>query len=225
MKTIVAPMKPILTMHKSNMMRAYLDAKVRVVEAGYGNDIDWAEGLAHVKHTPQSILSEGAWVIVNSGFRYAVARKLWPAMLEAFYDFRPKMVSALCYERAIRVLAHKGKIHGILDLAREIQKDHGARIIIDAVDPPKLIRLNFIGKITCWHYAKVLGVDCVKPDVHLVRAANAAGYNSPLALCKEIRELTGDRLTVVDSVLWRYGEQQNKRGWRSFADIFNGAST
>ena len=86
--------KPVWTLRQSELMRAYLDAYRFVTDAGYGSDIDWAEGLANVKPTPQYVLSEGAWVIVNSGFRYAVARKLWPEMSKAFYDFRPEMVNA-----------------------------------------------------------------------------------------------------------------------------------
>ena len=45
----------------------------------------------------------------------------------------------------------------------------------------------------------------------------------PLALCREIQEHSGDALTVIDSVLWRYGEQQKARGWPAWDELFSDA--
>ena len=124
--------------------------------------------------------------------------------------------------RALKVLRHEGKMRAIIELARVITEDGIEAILADAKDPPKLTRLPYIGKVTCWHFAKVLGVDAVKPDVHLQRAAAAAGFPSALALCEAIRDASGDRLTVVDSVLWRYGQQRQERGWPEWEALLNG---
>ena len=51
------------------------------------------------------------------------------------------------------------------------------------------------GKHTC---------ERVKPDRHLCRVAQAAGYSSPAAMCETIALDTGDRLAIVDLVIWRY---------------------
>ncbi len=205
---------------RRDVMLGYLEALGRVSDAGYAHDIDWADGLSRVKPDPLYVLREGAWVIVNSGFRYAVARKLWPRLLEVFHDFEVDRVTDDCLPAALAVLNHVGKMSAIVKLAAIVCDEGIDRILADAKDPPKLTRLPWIGKITCWHYAKVLGVDVVKPDVHLVRAAGAARYDTPAALCEAIRDFTGDRLTVVDSVLWRYGEQQQARGWPAWAELF-----
>lgn len=205
---------------RRDVMLGYLEAFGRVNDAGYARDIDWADGLARVRPDPVYVLREGAWVIVNSGFRYAVARKLWPRLLEAFHEFDVDRVTESCLPAALAALNHVGKMGAIVKLAAIVRAEDIDRILADAKDPPKLTRLPWVGKITCWHYAKVLGVDVVKPDVHLVRAAKAAKYDTPAALCEAIRDFTGDRLTVVDSVLWRYGEQQQARGWPVWADLF-----
>jgi hypothetical protein len=204
-----------MTTETRELLHGYMDAH-KLVAADYGADIDWADGLRNVKPDAYYVLREGAWVIVNSGFRYAVARKLWPALTEAFNDFDPPLVTSDCLKRALAILNHKRKMVAILSLADEVRSQDGEgwkQIVLDAQDPPKLTRLPYIGKITCWHYAKVLGADVVKPDVHLERAAKAAGFATPLALCEKIRDQLGERITVIDSVLWRYGEQQKKRGW------------
>lgn len=199
---------------------SYREAKRLVVAAGYEEDLSWAEELALVEPSPLYVLREFGWVVVNSGFRNAVARKLWPALLLAFHEFRPERVTAACLPAARAVLNHAGKMGAIVEMAGLV-REHGVAPIIEAAkSPPSLTRYPWIGKITCWHFAKVLGVDCVKPDVHLQRAAKGAGRDSPLALCREIAAETGDRLTVIDSVLWRYGEQRERRGWPRWVDLF-----
>lgn len=206
-----------------NLLASYQKARFAVVAAGYQSDIEWSESLANVETTPTYVLREGAWVIVNSGFRYAVARKLWPRMFDAFAGFEPDVVMErprVRRARALRVLRHEKKIDAILRLASIVASGGTDAILLDAKDPPKLTRLPYIGKITCWHYAKVLGIDCVKPDVHLSRAAKAAGFDTPFALCESIRRESGHRLTVIDSVLWRYGEQQRARGWKDWEALF-----
>jgi len=92
------------------LLEGYLDAKIRVCDAGYSGDIDWADGLAYVKPDAEYVLREGAWVILNSGFRYAVARKLWPSISEAFNGWDPGSVDDGCVDRALPVLNHRGKL-------------------------------------------------------------------------------------------------------------------
>lgn len=212
-------------MEDEKAILGYLTARQRVLEAGYGSDLDWAEGLAHVKPEPVYVLQETSWVILNSGFRYTVARKLWPGLTRAFRGWVPEAVDENCVTEALGILKHKGKIGAMGEMARIVRTEGIERIVAEAVDPPKLRRLPWIGPITCWHLAKVLGVDVVKPDVHLTRAAEAAGYGTPVALCEAIRDRLGDRLTVVDSVLWRYGERQKALGWPGWAELFQGKST
>jgi hypothetical protein len=207
-------------MVRAGIVSGYIAAYGCVMDSGYAEDVDWAEGLGRVKVDAHYVVQEGAWVILNSGFRYAVARKLWPRMLDAFHGFEPERVDASCLPAARLVLRHEGKLAAMVELARVVRAEGVEAILLDARDPPRLTRLPYIGRITCWHLAKVLGVDCVKPDVHLQRAATVAGYPSALALCQDIRDTIGDRLTVVDSVLWRYGEQQQKRGWPNWAELF-----
>lgn len=206
-------------------IRGYLDAQQRIVEAGYGPDIDWAERLAYVKPGPVYVLQEASWVILNSGFRYTVAKKLWPGLTRAFREWVPEAVTEASVTEALLVLKHEGKVKAMAGMAHIIRGEGVERILEEAKEPLKLRRLPWIGDITCWHLAKVLGADVVKPDVHLQRAAKAAGYDTPVALCEAIGTSLGERLTVVDSVLWRYGERQKALGWADWDELFRGKST
>ena len=208
---------------RESVFTGYLEAYGRVVKAGFAKDIQWAQDLAKVEPDERYVMCEGAWVIVNSGFRYNVARKLWPRLQVVFSDFDHMCIGPELLPRALKVLRHERKMGAIVELARILRDEGVNTILAEAKDPPKLTRLPYIGKVTCWHFAKVLGVDVVKPDVHLQRAAAAAGFPSPLALCEVIRDASGDRLTVVDSVLWRYGQQRQERGWPAWEALLNGA--
>lgn len=205
------------------LVHGYLDAKERVLSAGYEADIVWAENLATVRPDATYVMREGAHVILNAGFRFAVARKLWPGLTRAFRTWNPAEISEHCLPAARTVLKHEGKIGAMVALAAILRAEGHEGIVADAADPPRLCRLPFIGKITCWHLAKVLGADVVKPDVHLQRAADEAGHATALGLCEVLREATGDRLTVIDSVLWRYGEQQKGRGWPAWKSLWTEA--
>src|SRR5204862_28581 len=46
--------------------------------------------------------------------------------------------------------------------------------------PTWLTRCPYIGPVTCWHLAKNVGMDVVKPDRHLVRMAQASGARDPI---------------------------------------------
>lgn len=205
------------------LLGSYLEAKHRVIEAGYEDDISWAEGLEHVEPDAEYVVREVAWVIVNSGFRFQVARKLWPRISQAFCNWELARIDESCVIEALGVLNHVGKMNAIWTIAKLVREDGIEQILADAREPMKLCRLPWIGKITCWHLAKVLGADVIKPDVHLNRAAKAAGFDTAIGLCKAIRERTGmpaERLTVIDSVLWRYGEQLVARGWSSWDKLW-----
>jgi hypothetical protein len=197
-----------------------------VVSAGFACDIDWANALKNVVPDKRYVMRETAWVIVNSGFRYAVARKLWPGLCDATGNFDPSLMvfdAPKCRRQCLRVLNYPKKIDAILEVARILLSEGHESIVLDANDPPKLCRLPFIGPTTCWHLAKVLGADSVKPDVHLKRAAAAAGFDNPLELCRSLQrsgDVYRERLTVIDSVLWRYGEQLQSQGWPDWDLLF-----
>jgi hypothetical protein len=206
----------------AHVVAGYLKARRAVLEAGYGSDIDWAEGLAGVKLDPQYVLREGSWVILNSGFRATVARKLWPGLSRAFHDWVPERITGKSITDGLLVFNHFGKIEAMAQLACIVRAEGIERIRAEAQEPLKLRRLPWVGDVTCWHLAKLLGADVVKPDVHLRRAAAAAGFDTPLDLCKAVQQVLGDRLTVIDSVFWRYGERQKLLGWEPWSTLFQG---
>lgn len=74
-------------------------------------------------------------------------------------------------------------------------------------DPVEYLEtLPLIGKTTKYHLAQNLGIDVVKPDIHLKRLAKHFGFSTPHEMCLRIQsDLKGDEpLRVIDLILWRY---------------------
>ena len=66
--------------------------------------------------------------------------------------------------------------------------------------------LPMMGPTTKYHLARNIGIDCVKPDRHLLRLAKRFGYANPLKMCQAIQQEIGnsEKLGTIDVVLWRW---------------------
>ena len=62
-----------------------------------------------------------------------------------------------------------------------------------------------IGPITKFHLARNIGIDCAKPDRHLVRIAERFGWKDNIqGMCVKLAAYSGWRIGTVDLILWRY---------------------
>jgi hypothetical protein len=196
------------------LIRAYHHATRTVVAAGFAYELEWQRQLSFERITEEAFLRESAWVILSAGMREAVIRAKFAAISRAFLNWRS--ASAICARhhscraRALQEFHHAKKIGSIIAVA-----EHTAAIGFNAVKDAiategvdYLGRLPFVGPTTRWHLAKNLGLDVAKPDRHLMRIAVAAGFPSPHHLCTAIAASTGDRVALVDLVLWRYATLQ-----------------
>lgn len=169
------------------------------------------DAVEEEKVTERDFLRELAFVICNSGMRASVIRGLWVPMREAFYDFvstgyivdhRADIRAA-----ALRVLNSPPKIDAIIDAAVTVQAAGWANThrIIKRDGIQALRSFKYIGPIIVYHLAKNIGIDVAKPDRHLMRIAEALGYNHDVQrMCQRIANHTGHRVATIDLVLWRY---------------------
>lgn len=156
----------------------------------YTEEIDWQENLKPC-NDPYNFFMETCWVILNSGMKEQIARIIWD---------RIKIAWAQDIDIST-VFKHKGKVSAI-----KYAKENYNKLFSDYVDSDDKINflktIPFIGEITCYHLAKNLGHNCIKPDRHLVRISKE--YNTtPYALCLELSELSGFKIATVDIILWR----------------------
>jgi hypothetical protein len=194
----------------SRLVDIYLTAEDAVIAHGFDWEIDWQAERRFERIQETDFLRESAWTVLSAGFRESVIRKLFGPLSEAFLDWRSAghihERRRECKVAALKVFGNERKISAILDIAAIVAKcGFGTiRSRIDEDGVSFLQTLPYIGPVTAFHLAKNLGLPVVKPDRHLQRMARAAGFRSPLELCQEIANRTGDPIQVIDIVLWRY---------------------
>lgn len=192
------------------LIRGYLTAKETVVAEGYASEIDWQDNLCLSRITETDFLREAAWVVLSSGMRESVIRTKFPGVSAAFYSWRNARCiaenSGQCVVQALAVFGHRLKMAAIVRITERVCTQGFDRIKTwVGRDGTEYIRtLPFMGPATSYHLAKNLGLDVVKPDRHLLRVAAVAGYDSPSNLCEDISAHVGDRISVVDLVIWRF---------------------
>ncbi|MFA5238886.1 MAG: hypothetical protein WC476_04150 [Phycisphaerae bacterium] len=188
----------------------YMDVKLFVVAAGYASEIDWQEQQKIANIDESDFLREGAWVILSSGMRETIIRQRFTNISEAFLEWESaeKIVrqEKRCIEDAFQYFKHLPKLKAIVNIAIHIFENGFDRVIesIKHSGLDYITRFPYMGPATSCHFAKNLGLPLAKPDRHLLRITQKMGYSSPQKLCSTIAEQTGDKISVVDLVLWRF---------------------
>jgi len=171
-------------------VQQYFDLKQAVIDAGYEHEIDWIDNIQPC-YSAEDFADEATWVILNSGMKEQIARQIWNKIKMAWSVGNP----------TASAFGHKGKVKAI-DFIQKNKQDIFDQYFGCSEPLEFLESLPFIGKITKYHLAKNLGVDCVKPDRHLVRIAKNNNQTVD-ELCNDLSLQTGDKLSMVDMVLWR----------------------
>lgn len=190
----------------ADLIQAYQQARQHVIDAGYADDIEWQQWVNFEKVDTLYFWQNAAHVILNSGMRAVVIAKVWPAISEAFGEWENLAYPVGAVEQALKVFNNRPKIEAIAKTA-ELLRQANWEALKDEIRREGVIALQqfpFIGPITSYHLAKNIGLDVAKPDRHLVRMAQACGYDDVQVFCRAIAAGAGDSVPVVDIVLWRY---------------------
>lgn len=168
----------------------YFELKEALIKKGYEQEIWWSEDIK-ICEDSSSFCQQYIFVLCNSGMKAQIAVVIYQKILQAIVD----------HVDISEVFGHEGKVKAI----KAMIKGHKTIFQEYLKSDDKLefcVSLPWIGDITKYHLVKNLGVDCIKPDRHLVRIAEKHGTDA-FALCEELSKITGDKLTTVDTVLWR----------------------
>jgi hypothetical protein len=182
----------------------YREVRARLAGLGHGGDWEWAQNVK-APETAEALAAEYTWVVINSGMKNTVARKImdrvWPALQAGV-----ALGASATELHGGKIFGHRGKAaaieRGWRDRAYWLASFHDAERDGTAAVLAWCESLPWIGGITKYHLAKNLGVDCAKPDRWLVRLA-FAGDEDVDQLCGRLARETGDRVAAVDVVLWR----------------------
>jgi len=181
-----------------------------VISMGYEKEIIWQNDRSFDKIDESSFLQELAWVVLSSGIREKVIRSIFTEISEIFFFWEdPKRIMAeeeKCLVQALKIFNNKLKIQAIITAARRIDEIGFNQLKEEIRNNPleTFSQFPFIGPITAYHLAKNIGIQIAKPDRHLVRIADLNGYTDVQEFCRHVSNLSGDSVSVVDIIFWRF---------------------
>jgi len=188
-----------------SLINFYKQAKAYVIDHGYIFEISAVKNRKFEDTTPDNFFRAFVYVVLNSGMKNQIAHKIYCNFIEKFGQVED--VSLNDIKSSLRVVGHLGKRSAINDAFQSYShwfiKLKSKKTLDEKLE--FLESLPWIGKITKYHLARNLGIDVAKPDRHLVRIAKIFHYgNDVQQMCKDVSDKTGDRIGLVDVILWRY---------------------
>jgi len=192
--------------------KAYFLKSLAFARKYYGDEVDRISGVSLDSVTPEFFFREYAWVVHATGFSAKAVGKFMPRLMRAYGEWgrcgREPFKKVMGRVRRVCNNPQKAKaVHSVaVRLSAELRdarwEDWRSENLSDVA---KLGELPYIGKITRFHLGRNVGLlDCVKPDLHLVRMAEHWGFKDCESMCRKMREGTHDEvpLGIVDLVLW-----------------------
>jgi hypothetical protein len=178
--------------------------------SGLGLELSRHQQVPLDQFTETDLLREAAWVILCSGFREQVVRRIFDFISLCFCDWESAEAIILsqpaCRNAAMERFRNPAKLDAIVSVAELINArtfvSLKAAVILDPI--AELKQLSFIRPINAFHLAKNLGMDTAKPDRHLMRLSKHFGFKAANELCGAISCATGETVARVDLILWRY---------------------
>lgn len=191
-------------------LRIFVSALAYANHADRLAEVKWQREVSFHEFSESDVLREAAWVILCSGFRERIVRRVFDHISLCFCDWESAAAilaaDPTCRTAAMASFRNRVKLSAIVGCARHINH-WGFAAFKDAVlaDPiPELQRLPHIGPVTAWHLAKNLGCDVAKPDRHLARVSFALGFHDTDHFCTDVAKASGERKNVIDLIVWRY---------------------
>lgn len=184
---------------KKDLIAFYYFAKKVCIAEGFEEEIQLVEERRFDQINSTYFFREYAWVVISSGISNKAATSVFRKLMET---------------RNIDVVKHPGKNKALKKADRDYLEwfFHLQKCKTDKERIEYLQTLPYMGPATSYHLARNLGIDCAKPDRHLVRIAEHFRYEKWIGvhqlfdvqtMCSDISKKTGDRIGTVDIVLWR----------------------
>lgn len=182
--------------NKKRARDVYDYVKYLLKKKGYNNEIEWCKNIPSIETQDKLyFFQEYCWVVVNSGMKNTVAKKIFKKFWNnGNFDFN--IITHPNKKKAIKTIYNRLDFH-----FEHLKRSENKLKYLES--------LPHIGLITKYHLARNLGLNYAKPDRHLVRIASLFGYNDVQSFCKDVSDLSGDKIGVVDLVFWRFATLSN----------------
>jgi hypothetical protein len=189
---------------------AYFRAALSFARAFYSEEMDQIASVKHDLVDPELFFREYIWVVHATGFSAKAVGKFMPRLVEAYGPHEELADRSL--DEAV------GRVKVVCNNPQKIKAVHTTALQLrDGIKalgweafrkeklstPEKLQELSYIGPVTCYHLGRNIGLlDCVKPDLHLIRLAKHWGFPDCVTMCREMGDGSGLPLGIIDLVVW-----------------------
>ena len=178
----------------------------------YSHEIQRALAVKWEAVTPDIFFKEYVWVVHATGFSAKAVSKFINPLLEAYgsYHILADENENICLPRILNVCNNVQKAKAVKRTAgilkkgtkecgwEDFKKAHLSSVNI-------LSKLPYIGNITKYHLGRNIGMlDCVKPDLHLIRMCKYWGYESCEQMICEISSGYDLPNGISDMIAWYY---------------------
>ncbi len=195
----------------------------KVIGLGWDEDIEWSRKVTISDLNKVEFFEQYAFCVFVAFFRWSVIDKKWPDLTVVFkgWDYEEICQHKQEVEREARkVFGNERKVKSVLRCA-EILSNRGwdnFRASLTSRDLSHQLELldtlPGIGQAAKYQLAGAIGIDVAKPDRWLLRLASKYGYSATeegvQEFARRIAELVGERVKVVDYVLWRCSEGSSR---------------
>lgn len=190
--------------------RAYFEKAHAFAREYYSDEMDQIASVKQELVDSTYFFREYIWVVHATGFSAKAVGKFMPRLVEAYGPY---------FELAERTLDEAiTRVKVVCNNPQKIKAVHATSILLrdgiktrgwddfrkEKLSTPELLtKLPYIGKVTCYHLGRNIGLlDCVKPDLHLIRLAEHWNFPDCISMCKAMGEGSGLPLGIVDLVVW-----------------------
>ncbi|ARL04363.1 hypothetical protein BOC44_21610 (plasmid) [Burkholderia pseudomallei] len=171
-----------------------------------GRMLEWSNREIGPPDTPEKMAGEIIWIILCAGRSAQAARTIEAKVWGAIHAGRP-VVEAFGYRKKAEAIELAwGQRRAWFPVLKEV---------LGTGDLAQLVSwcrsIPFVGEDTQYQLAKNFGADLCKPDIWLSRLVGIPDrprlpvrirFDACMALCRYLSQATGDRIAVVDSLLW-----------------------
>lgn len=167
----------------------------------------YSTNLEHYRHILPETLTldrfwiEFVWCCYVSGFSSKVIASIYDDLVLALGSWRTCHLDR--WDNVSIVISHRKKFEACCNVSAMLRELPFEKFKLDFLSSTKSIRnLPMMGPITSFHLARNIGLDAVKPDLHLTRLSAHFGYLYPFDLCRDLADSSGERIGVVDYILF-----------------------
>lgn len=90
------------------------------------------------------------------------------------------------------------------DSDKEAMMDWAIKCNLSQLEEDFIGKLNNVGLATVQNLRMCLGIDTIKPDVHIINALKKIGLGNEVEICELISELTGYKCIELDQIFWHW---------------------